>query len=151
MDDLDIKIINILLEDGRATVKDIASKVNLSSPTVSERITRLKKKKIIQGVHAQVDPFFFNYQIKAFISIALPSGMKEEFYEVVNAKINVIECDRITGEYNTLLIVLFDSTEELNSFIEELQKYGKTNTQIAYAVSIPNRTAPVRGRRESAT
>ena len=55
MDDLDHKIIQLLAENARMPVKDIAQQVNLTSPAVSSRIHRLEQEGIIGGytvVHA---------------------------------------------------------------------------------------------------
>ena len=49
MDDLDHKIIQLLVENARMPVKDIAQQVNLTSPAVSSRIHRLEQEGIIGG------------------------------------------------------------------------------------------------------
>ena len=49
MDDLDHKIIQLLAENARMPVKDIAQQVNLTSPAVSSRIHRLEQEGIIGG------------------------------------------------------------------------------------------------------
>lgn len=43
LDEIDIEILNILQRNGRAAVKEIAKKVCLSSPAVSNRIERLEQ------------------------------------------------------------------------------------------------------------
>ena len=49
MDDLDHKIVQLLSENARMPVKDIAQKVSLTSPAVSSRIHRLEQEGIIGG------------------------------------------------------------------------------------------------------
>ena len=49
MDELDKKIVRCLSENARMTVKDIARRVCLTSPAVSERIRRLEKAGTIAG------------------------------------------------------------------------------------------------------
>ena len=48
MDDADKKIIELLQEDSRISITDIAKAINLSRPSVSERITRLIEKGILE-------------------------------------------------------------------------------------------------------
>lgn len=48
LDEIDIEILNILQRDGRAAVKEIAKKVCLSSPAVSNRIERLEQDNYIR-------------------------------------------------------------------------------------------------------
>ena len=49
MDDLDHKILQLLAENARMPVKDIAQRVSLTSPAVSSRIHRLEQEGVIGG------------------------------------------------------------------------------------------------------
>ena len=55
IDAIDEKIIELMQENARISIKDIAAKVFLSSPAVTARIERLEKNKIILGYHAQIN------------------------------------------------------------------------------------------------
>ena len=63
MDDIDRKILKILQENARTSLKTIAEKTFLSSPAVSARIEKLEKDGIISGYHAVVDPMKLGYHI----------------------------------------------------------------------------------------
>ncbi len=54
-DRVDIKIIDLLQENARISLKDIASRVYLTSPAVSARIAKLERFGIIEGYHASVN------------------------------------------------------------------------------------------------
>ena len=54
------------------------------------------------------------------------AGGKNVFYPFVRKCSNVIECNCVTGEYSMVLEVLFPSTTELDKFIGELQRFGRT-------------------------
>ena len=58
MDATDIKILNYLQRDGRASIKEISASVNLSSPAVTERVKRLEEDGVIDGYHgpASLEP-----------------------------------------------------------------------------------------------
>ena len=56
MDQTDIEILKILQEDGRISMKSLGSRVNLTSPAVSERVRKLEEKNIRTGEKAIVDP-----------------------------------------------------------------------------------------------
>ncbi|NEQ51256.1 MAG: AsnC family transcriptional regulator, partial [Leptolyngbya sp. SIO3F4] len=49
MDDLDSKILEALMVDGRVTWSDLATRFDLSSPAIRDRIRRLEKRGIIHG------------------------------------------------------------------------------------------------------
>ena len=56
MDDLDHKIVQLLSENARMPVKDIAQKVSLTSPAVSSRIHRLEQEGIINATSTEAIP-----------------------------------------------------------------------------------------------
>lgn len=139
MDKIDKKIIALLQENARYPLKYLAQQVYLSSPAVSARIERLEKQGIITGYHAAVDPVCLGYHITAFINLTLDPRQKEEFYPYVTACPNVMECNCVTGMYSIMLKVTFPSTVELDSFINDLQHYGNTQTQIVFSTAVPPR------------
>ena len=57
----------------------------------------------------------------------------------VKACSNVIECNCVTGDYSMVLEVLFPSTIELDQFIGELQRFGRTKTLIVFSTSVEHR------------
>ena len=138
LDHIDEQIIRLLHENARTPLKAIASQVFLSSPAVSARIERLEKAGIITGYNAIINPAELGYHIKAFINLEVKPGQKKDFYPYIKSCDNVIECNCVTGEY-----AMLKSTEELDHFIGELQKFGSTKTQIVFSTSVPHRGIPL--------
>ena len=143
LDNIDKKIIEILQINARTPVKEIAKEVFLSSPAVSARIDHLEKSGVITGYHAQLNPEFLGYHIKAFINLEVEPFQKKEFYPFIQDIPNVIECNCVTGEYSMLIEVGFQSTVELDHFINVLQKFGRTKTLIVFSTSVEHRNLPV--------
>lgn len=139
MDNIDKKILHLLQENARYPLKYLASKVFLSSPAVSARIDRLEKDKIITGYHADIDPVKLGYHVTAFINMSLDPKQKPAFYPYIENCNNVLECNCVTGGYSMLIKVAFPSTMELDSFIGQLQQFGKTETQIVFSTPVPSR------------
>jgi len=143
MDAIDEKIIALLQENARISIKDIAGQVFLSSPAVTARINRLEENGIITGYNALINPEAVGYRIKAFVNVDVDPVQKREFYPFVEACPNVIECNCVTGEYAMLLEVAFRDTESLDDFINDLQKFGRTKTQIVFSTSVEHRNLPI--------
>ena len=139
MDSIDKQIIQLLGDNARASLKEIAAETFLSSPAVSARIARLENEGIITGYSAQINLHKLGYHITAFINLELSPNQKPTFYPFVKACPNILECNCVTGEYSMLLKVAFPSTVELDVFIGELQQFGKTYTQIVFSTSIEPR------------
>ena len=130
MDKIDIQIVNLLTDNARIPVKQIADAVGLSSPSVKTRIEKMQKEGIIRGFRTDLDPRFSGFLVTAFISVAVESELRDEFRMFVSRTPNVLECHGITGSYFALLKVLFRSNMELDNFLSELQHFGETNTNI---------------------
>ena len=79
LDNIDRKIIEMLQKNARTPVKEIAKEVFLSSPAVSARIEHLEKNGLITGYHAQLNPVFLGYHIKAFINLEVEPNQKKTF------------------------------------------------------------------------
>jgi len=139
LDNIDKKIIDMLQKNARTPIKDIAKEVFLSSPAISARIEKLEKCGIIIGYHAQVNPFLFGYNIRAFINLEVEPFQKKEFYPFIQGIPNVIECNCVTGDYAMLISVVFQTTVQLDHFINELQNFGRTKTQIVFSTSVEHR------------
>ena len=143
MDDIDRKILKLLQANARMSLKTIAENTFLSSPAVSARIERLEKEGIITGYHAMVDPMKLGYHILAFINLDVVPEDKPKFYAYANDVPNVLECNCVTGEYSMLMKVAFQSTMDLDIFIGQLQKFGKTSTQIVFSTQVGPRGVDV--------
>lgn len=139
MDKIDKKILQMLQENARIPVKEIAKEVFLSSPAVSARIDRLSQSGLIKGYHMVIDREKLGYDVTAFISLEMEPSKKTDFYPFIKSCPNVLECSCITGQYSQLIKVAFRSTSELESFLGVLQRYGRTSTQIVFSTPVEAR------------
>ena len=136
MDAIDRHIIKLLQENARISLKTMAEKTFLSSPAVSARIDRLEREGIITGYHAVVDHMKLGYHILAYINLNVQPEDKAKFYAYAEEMPNVLECSCVTGEYSMIMKVAFSSTMELDQFIGQLQKFGKTSTRIIFSTHV---------------
>lgn len=143
MDQIDRELVRLLQENARTPLKALAAKVFLSSPAVSGRIEKLEKEGVIKGYHAEVDRLKMGYHITAYINLAMEPVQKAEFYPFIKSCENVLECSCVTGEFSMLLKVAFKSTVELDGFINQLQEFGKTKTQIVFSTAVERRSIKV--------
>lgn len=139
LDSVDRKILHILQKNARTSLKDIASQVYLSSPATSARIDKLEREGYILGYHMCVNKEKLGNRIRAFVNVKLLPGKREAFLELARECNNVIECSCITGEDAMLLEVAYSSTGELESFVSQAQKFGRTQTQIVFSTAIEHR------------
>lgn len=139
MDKVDEKIIQMLQQNARIPIKEIAKEVFLSSPAVSARIDRLTADGLIKGYRMTIDRTKLGYDITAFISLEMDPSQKPKFYPFIKNCPNVLECSYITGQFSQLIKVAFRSTSQLESFLGTLQQFGRTSTQIVFSTPVEAR------------
>ena len=139
IDELDLKILRILQNDARMPVKAIAEKIFASAPTVRARIESLTERGIIKGYYTEIDVSKIDNVITSYIDIEVSPERKEELYDFLRSSPQVVEASRVTGEYSILLKVIIKNTLEMDKFINALQRYGRTKTQIVFSSIIEHR------------
>ncbi|ULC58756.1 Lrp/AsnC family transcriptional regulator [Flaviramulus sp. BrNp1-15] len=130
LDTLNRKILKCLQENARLSNAEIGRRVGISSPAVSERIKKMEDLGIIEGYKTMVSPFEIGYQLKAIITLRAFMGKLKPFLEKVKTYDEVINCYRITGDENIVMIVVLKNNKHLESFIDQLITYGESKTQI---------------------
>ncbi len=123
MDDIDIKILEELKKNGRATASDISKAVSLSVPATAERIRKMERSGIIEGYLVKVNRKALGYKLLVFILVTLDTTENINRFraEVVRSR-HVLECHHVAGQSDYLLKVLVADTDELESFISDFLK-----------------------------
>ncbi|WP_294450235.1 Lrp/AsnC family transcriptional regulator [uncultured Gemmiger sp.] len=130
MDELDQKIIRLLIKNARMPVKEIAENVNLTSPAVSSRIRKLEQEGIIGGYTVILHHPGEASRVQALISISANAASRDDFLALVENEPQVLQCWRVTGSYNFIVKVSCESIDGLEHLLTRMQKMGSTNTQI---------------------
>ncbi len=130
MDELDRHILSLLEENARLTVKEMARRVCLTSPAVSERIRRMEQQGIIQGYTVRLNSKFSAAQINALISISVPIEERAAFKAMLNDQEDIMKCYHVTGGHSYMMRVRCQDIAALERLLGQLQTVGHTNTQI---------------------
>ena len=139
MDELDNKIIRLLMRNARMPVKEIAQQVNLTSPAVSSRIHRLEQEGVIGGYTVLLHQPGEAARVQALISIQTTGAAREDFLRMIPGEPQILQCYRVTGSYNFIVKVSCASIDELEHLLTRMQKLGNTNTQIILAAPLDRR------------
>lgn len=139
LDDIDLKILDILQREGRTRRNNLAEAVGLSLPSVSERLRKLEEHKVILGYHATVDHKRLGNDISAFILVTVDSSRHyTSFIEHANALDEIMECHAITGDGTHMLKVRTYNTGSLEKLLARIQAWPgvvHTNTQLVLSSS----------------
>jgi len=113
LDSRDKEILQILQQNGKANIKEIALKVGLSATPVYERIKRLEKKGIISHYAAILDKEKIGLNLTVFCQVSLRTHVKNHikgFEYAISGLDEVQESYHVAGDFDYLLkIVVHDS------------------------------------------
>jgi Lrp/AsnC family leucine-responsive transcriptional regulator len=145
LDDLDLKLLRSLQQNGRTKRNELAEHVGLSVPSVSERLKKLEDNKIIEGYFAKINRQAFGYDILAFILVMMDSSKHyKDLMKHVEKNPNILECYSVLGEGSHLIKVTVKNTEALEKLLSEIQTWlGVTSTKTTYVLSTLKETTAI--------
>ena len=142
MDEIDVKILDILQNNGRTRRNDLAERVGLSLPSASERLRKLEESEIITGYFAKLDHKRLGKDITAFIVVTVDSSRHfSSFVEHAHTVEEILECHAITGEGTHLLKIRTENTGSLEKLLAKIQSWqGVVKTTTSMALSTAKET-----------
>jgi len=76
MDASDRAILDVLMKDGRASLREVAARTSLTTPTVSARLARMQRAGLIRGFVPVLDPAMTR-EVRAFVRLRVPTREAE--------------------------------------------------------------------------
>ncbi len=133
MDDIDLKILNLLETNGRISHEEISKRLNMSRPAIHQRVARLEQNNVIKSYNADINWSKAGQDIRAIVFInASTSDFKGVMEQAVNVKVDgltIENCYGITGQWCIMLKIRASLTEQITRLHDELLKInGMLNT-----------------------
>ena len=141
IDNLDRKILKIVMQNARIPSKDVAVECGVSRAAIHQRIQRMIDLKVITGSGYYVNPKDLGFYTCTFIGVNLERGaLYREVVSELRRIPEITECHFTTGPY-TMLIKLFARDNEhlmdlLNNKIQNIPGVTATETLISLDHSI---------------
>jgi len=146
LDDIDLKILDILQKQGRRRRNLLAEEIGLSLPSTSERLRKLEEAGFITGYAATVDPKKLGKDITAFILVSVDSSKHYlSFVDHADANEEILECHAITGDGSHILKIRTTNTSTLEKLLAKIQSWtGVTGTRTHLVLSSSKETAKIK-------
>ncbi|MEL9997120.1 MAG: Lrp/AsnC family transcriptional regulator [Sulfolobales archaeon] len=122
VDELDLKILDVIKNDAKLSIREIAKILNKSPSTILSRIKKLERIGVIKGYATLIDYSKLNYQVTAITLLQVEGPYIEEVEKLLASEPNVRAVYDVTGEYDVIVISLFKTVSELDNFIKRLLK-----------------------------
>lgn len=147
-DKKDLAILKLLQQNARITIKEISSKVHLSTTPVHERIKRMEETGIIRQYATLLD----NARVKKGLMVISYVSLKQhgknagvKFIKTIKDLNEVIECFSISGEFDFMLKVVCDDMNTYYNFhvnkLSEIENVG--HVQSVFVMGIIKQTHQV--------
>jgi len=138
IDEISLKILNILHKKARIPNVEIARQVGLAPSAVLERIRKLEKQGIIEGYEVRINPEFFDRGLVAFLTVKTNENANDaEIGKKLAHRPKVQEVHYVAGDDAFLVKVRGRDLEEIDRLIREKIKsidgVHSVNTAIVFS------------------
>ncbi len=145
LDTKDFAILKILQQNAKATVKDIANEIHLSTTPVHERIKRLEQQGVIKQYATLLDYAKVKKSLMIFCYVSLKEHSKNagtKFIKHIHSLPEVIECYNISGEFDFMLKVVAENMDDYYHFhVNKLsQSENIANVQSVFVMGVIKQT-----------
>ena len=125
IDRIDRRIIDILLDEGRVSWKELADRVHLAPSSVADRVRRMEAAGIVRGYSARIDRAALGRDVRAVVDVALPPGLDPaEFERRLAERDEVTLAMYVTGPADYTIIVDCAGAVGLDDFVRWLKTHG---------------------------
>ena len=117
-ENLDQKLVNALLEDGRASLRSLGEDLDVSVTTVSNHISDLEDDGVIQGYAPIVGYDELGYDVTGIIQLKVEGSALPDITDRLREQRHITTVYETTGDYDVIAIGKFTDTEHMNDQIK---------------------------------
>ncbi len=139
MDNTDKRILELLQQDSTQSLAELSEQLNISTTPCWKRIKRLEQSGIIKARVALLDAAMVELKVSVFVHIKTQrhdSSWLKQFSETVDKFDEIMECYRMSGEWDYLLRVVVKDIEAFDLFYKKLvnQVDGLTDVSSSFSM-----------------
>jgi DNA-binding Lrp family transcriptional regulator len=119
-ENLDAKLVNALLGDGRASLRSLAEDLDVSVTTVSNHLSDLEAEGVIDGYTPRVNYDALGYDVTAVIQLKVEGNALPDITERLREEKQMVSVYEVTGDYDVIALGKFTDTDGMNDQIKSL-------------------------------
>lgn len=133
IDDIDKRILDELLNNSRLSMSELGRRVNLSSPSVTERVRQMESFGLIKKYTLDVDYEKLGLPIQCIIEATIKNGEYNSFRNYIEKLPNVEFCYRIAGNACYMLKMQFETLAKAEEYIDKVSPFAQTVTHFVFS------------------
>lgn len=134
MDDIDKRIIKVLEDDARTSLRKISELVDVSLGTVSNRVKRMEKNGIIRGYSVILDPDKIGWELNVVIGLRIQKGRLIEIQERIAKDSRVHGVYDVTGDFDSMVIARAKNRKDLDDLSKNVLSIDGVERSITHLV-----------------
>lgn len=142
VDATDRKILDLLLQDSRISLRAIGAEVGLSAPAVRDRVLRLEDVGIIDSFSIRLNPRALGFTLEAVLRVEPLPGKMKLVERILSDMPEIVECSVVTGDDCFVARMVLRDVAELDRLLGPLHDVARTKTSIVHRQPVPPRRAP---------
>ncbi|MFQ3284166.1 MAG: DNA-binding Lrp family transcriptional regulator [Natronomonas sp.] len=132
-ENLDQKLVNALLEDGRASLRSLGEDLDVSVTTVSNHISDLEDDGVIEGYAPIIDYGELGYDVTGIIQLKVEGSALPAITDRLREQRHITTVYETTGDYDIIAVGKFTDTEHMNDQIKAVltdSEINESNTSV---------------------
>jgi len=114
LDDTDRRLIRALMEDGRASMRQLAASVGVALGTIANRMKRLEEVGVIRGYKVDIDPAKIGWEMTVIVGLRISKGRMMDVQRRIARDERVYAIYDVTGDFDSIVMARVRGTEDLN-------------------------------------
>lgn len=133
IDDTDRRILAELTANSRLSMSELGRRVNLSSPSVKERVQQMESFGVIKRYTLEIDYEKLGQPVQCIMEATMKNGNYSGFKAHIATLDNVDFCYRIAGNACFMLKMRFENFAQVEKFIDSIASYAVTVTHFIFS------------------
>ncbi|QRV13921.1 Lrp/AsnC family transcriptional regulator [Haloterrigena salifodinae] len=119
-ENLDAKLVNELLGNGRTSLRSLGEELDVSVTTVSNHLSDLEDDGVIEGYTPRVDYDAVGYDVTAVVQLPVEGNALPDVTDALRDHPQMISVYEVTGDYDVIAVGKFTDTDGMNDEIKDL-------------------------------
>tara|TARA_B110000977_G_scaffold191140_1_gene262869 strand:+ start:131 stop:553 length:423 start_codon:yes stop_codon:yes gene_type:complete len=130
----DQQLINLLRENSRRSVSDLAKELGVSRTTVQQHMERLERNGTIQSYTIKLNPHSEQQQVSAYIMISVVARKTTDVVRQLQKDPQLDMLCTISGQYDLLARITATTTEQLDQSIDSIATLDGVEKTLSHIV-----------------
>ena len=136
VDEIDRKILSLLMDNARLSVREIGRKLGLSPAAVSKRLNKLEKNGIIKKYTVVLDEKIAEATCSLMLMIHVGRGVDPDTYAKKLSKLpEICWCIRVTGYYEILAVANCKNPSDVSKLLDKIKSINQV-TEVSTSLII---------------